>query len=53
MSDGELTFLDEVVALTRDPDESFEKLRERYASDDRLRVPATVLNSILDRPEAI
>jgi hypothetical protein len=53
MGDGELAFFDEVAALTRDPDESFEKLRERYASDDRLRAPGTVFNSILDRPEAI
>jgi hypothetical protein len=53
LSDSELAFFDEVAALTQAPDESFDELRERYTSDDRLLVPKTVFNAIRQRPEAI
>jgi hypothetical protein len=53
MSDGQLAFFDELAVLTRDPDKSFDELRKRYNSDERLQVPATVFNAILQRREAV
>ena len=38
--------LDELAALTADPDASLAELRARYAADERLRVPAVVRNAI-------
>jgi len=49
----ELSFFDQLAELTRVPDESFEKLRRIYQDDERLRVPATVFNALLNRPEEI
>jgi len=37
--------------LTRYPDVTFGDLNTAYTSDDRLRVPATVYNAVLDRAE--
>lgn len=48
-----LAFLDRLAALSRAPDTSFADLRDLYRSDDRVRVPATVVNAILDRPETV
>lgn len=42
----DLELLDRLAALTRDPDSGFAELRQRYASDERVRVPATVLNAL-------
>ncbi len=47
----ELAFFDRLADLTRDPDASFGELRAVYDGDERLTVPAQVLNSILGRLE--
>ncbi len=39
--------------LTRSPDASFTELRTPYEGDDRLRLPATVFNSVPNCPEMI
>jgi hypothetical protein len=49
----QLAFFDRLAALTHVPDVSFTELCTLYEDDDRLRVPATVFNAILNRPEAI
>jgi hypothetical protein len=53
LSDEQLAFFDRIAALTREPDVSFEELHGLYKSDDRLRVPATVFNAVLQRAEAV
>lgn len=53
LDDEQLAFFDRLAALTRAPDASFAELRTLYDGDDRLRVPATVFNAVLNRPEAI
>jgi len=53
LQDEQLVFLDALAALTRTPDASFGELRACYAGDDRLRVPATVFNAVLNRPEVV
>jgi Transglutaminase-like superfamily len=53
LSEDQLALFDELAALARDPDESLDRLRERYEADDRLQVPATVFNALLGRREAI
>jgi hypothetical protein len=53
LNDDQLAFFDRLAALTRAPDSSFAELRNLYEKDDRLRVPATVFNAVLNRPEAI
>jgi Transglutaminase-like superfamily len=52
-SEFDLSFFDELAALTRDPDRAFAELRRHYDADDRLRVPSTVFNALNRRPEAI
>jgi hypothetical protein len=52
-SEFDLSFFDELAALTRDPDRTFAELRRHYDADDRLRVPSTVFNALNRRPEAI
>jgi hypothetical protein len=49
----QLTFFDRLAALTAAPDASFARLRTVYEEDDRVRVPATVFNALLNRPEPI
>jgi hypothetical protein len=49
----DLSFFDELAALTRDPDQTFAELRRRYDEDEGLRVPPTVFNALNGRPEAI
>jgi Transglutaminase-like superfamily len=49
----QIAFFDQLAAITHAPDASFSKLRDCYGTDDRLRVPATVFNSILNRPELV
>lgn len=51
--DDQLAFLDRLAGMTRVPDASFAELRVLYEGDDRLRVPPTVFNAVLDRPESI
>jgi hypothetical protein len=53
LRDDQLTFFDQLAAITQAPDESFEELGRLYDSDDRLRVPATVFNSVLHQPETV
>lgn len=53
LRDEQLALFDRLAALTREPDASFAELRGLYESDERLRVPATVFNALLNRPEAI
>jgi hypothetical protein len=53
LQDDQLAFFDRLASLTRAPDSSFAELRKLYEGDDRLRVPATVFNAVLNRPEAI
>jgi hypothetical protein len=48
-----LAFFDELAALTRQADESFEELRRRYECDDRVRVLANVFNSLLNQLEVV
>ena len=49
----QLGFFDRLAELTRLPDRSVDDLREIYESDDRVCVPGTVFNALLDRPEKI
>ena len=53
LSDEQLAFFDRLAALTRAPDASFAELRALYESDDRLRVPATVFNAVLQRDDTV
>jgi hypothetical protein len=53
IDDDRLALFDRLAVLTRAPDASFAELRTVYEGDDRLRVPATVFNAVLNRPEAI
>ncbi len=39
--------------MARQPDKSFDELRKLYENDDRVRVPATVFNALLNRPETV
>jgi hypothetical protein len=52
-NDEQLAFFDKLATLTRAPDASFAELRTLYESDERLRVPKTVFNAVLNRAEAI
>ncbi|HEY7294320.1 MAG TPA: transglutaminase-like domain-containing protein [Dehalococcoidia bacterium] len=49
----QLAYFDHLAALTHEPDAAFAELRSLYQSDDRLRVPATVFNAVLNRTEAV
>lgn len=53
LNDEQLAFFATLAALTREPDASFDELRKLYADDNRLRVPATVFNAVLQRAEAV
>lgn len=53
LNDDQLTFFDRLAALTRAPDTSFAELLALYESDDRLHVPATVFNEVLNCLETI
>jgi len=53
LQDGRLVLFDQLAELTRAPDASFGELRKLYQDDDRLRMPATVFNAVLNRPEVI
>lgn len=53
LDDDQLAFFDRLAALTQSPDTSFTKLLKLYKRDDRLHVPATVLNGILNCLEAV
>ena len=53
ISDEQNAFFDRLAELTRDPDAASADLTGAYADDARLRVPATVYNAILNRPEPV
>ncbi len=53
LNDEQLAFFDKLAALTRAPDASFAELRALYEADERLRVPTTVFNAVLNHPETI
>jgi hypothetical protein len=53
LDDSQLRFFDEIAAITHDVDGSFDAVRERYAEDDRLRVPQTVFNGLKQRMEFV
>jgi hypothetical protein len=53
LSDEQIAFFDRLATLTRDPDASFDELRRSYEGDDRLLVPTTVFNAVLNRSEPI
>ena len=44
---------DQLATVTRAPDTTFAELRTLYEGDERLYVPTTVFNSVLNRPETI
>jgi hypothetical protein len=47
----ELRFFDRLAELTRVPDASFGELHRLFQSDERVAVPDTVFNALLNRPE--
>jgi hypothetical protein len=53
IDDERLALFDRLAELTRDPDAAFADLTAAYAADDRLRVPGTVFNAVLRRPEPV
>jgi hypothetical protein len=53
IDDERLEPFDQLAALTNDPDPSGRELAARYADDHRLRVPGTVFNAVLNRPEPV
>jgi hypothetical protein len=53
LQENRLAFYDRVAQLTRSPDPAFDELRGLYEADDRLRVPGTVFNALLQRPEPV
>ena len=53
MDDDLLAYFDHLAALTHEPDAAFAELRALYASDERLRVPATVFNATRNRQETV
>jgi hypothetical protein len=53
IDDDRLALFDRLATLTHAPDASIAELRARYEGDDRLRVPATVFNAVLNRTETI
>jgi len=53
LTDDQLAFFGELAALTREADGSFERVRALYEDDERVRVPATVFNARLNRPEGV
>ena len=50
---GQLAFFDRLAELTSAPDTSFGELRALSDKDERVRVPATVFNAVLNRMESI
>jgi transglutaminase superfamily protein len=53
VQDDRLALFDRLATLTHTPDVSFAELRAIYEGDDRLRVPGTVFNAVLNRPESL
>jgi hypothetical protein len=53
LDDSQLRFFDEIAVMTCDVDMSFDAVREKYAQDDRLRVPQTVFNGLKQGMESV
>ena len=51
--DVDEAFFDRLAELTFDPAATFDDLTAAYTSDDRLRVPPTVFNAVLRRPDPV
>ena len=49
----QLKYFDQLAALTRDPDASFDDLMALYRYDQGVQVPAVVFNVITNRPETV
>jgi len=49
----QLQYFDDLAALLVDPDTNFTAIQQRYADDDGLRVPGSVVNALLNRREAL
>jgi len=49
----DLALFDRLAALTHEPDAHLAELRALYVSDERLAVPATVFNAVLNRPDSV
>jgi hypothetical protein len=49
----QLSFFDRLAKLAADPDSSLARLRTIVEEDERVRIPATVFNALLNRPEAV
>jgi hypothetical protein len=52
LENEQLELFDRLAAVTRTPDSTFTELRTLYEGDDGLRVPRTVFNAVLNRPES-
>jgi hypothetical protein len=50
---GQLAFFDRLAALAADPDASHHELRALVDKDERVRVPKTVFNALLNRAESV
>ena len=53
LNDDQLAFFDQLAALTREPDTSFEELHKLFESDNRLRAPPIIFNSLLNHSEPL
>ncbi|XXY46011.1 transglutaminase domain-containing protein [Sorangium sp. So ce269] len=53
LRDDQLALFDRVAAVTRSPDARFAELRSLYEGDERLRVPQTVFNAVLNRQDTL
>jgi hypothetical protein len=53
LGDDRLALFDRLSTVTRAPDAAFAELRALYEGEEDLRVPPTVFNKVLNRPEAI
>jgi hypothetical protein len=49
----DLSLFDRLMELTRDADRRFAEIRALYDADERLRVPATVFNVMLNRYDPV
>ena len=53
LSAPQLAAFDGIALLTGDPDANFDALRQRFASDDGVRLPDTVFNALRRRREKV
>ena len=53
IGEEQYALFDRLAELARVPDVTFADLTAAYTGDARLRVPATVYNAILNRPEPV